>query len=232
MSALSDGTRRINSIEDPVEYDLGGVHQTQTNTRIGLDFCDLLPAVLRQDPDVIVVGEVRDSVTAQTTLRAAVTGQLVFATLHANSAAGAIHSMLGLGVHEYLLAGALRGVIAQHLIRRLCPHCVESLEPTASLNMFEGLRERLPDGKAPVLHQGRGCEECRHTGYLGRTGLFEVLTGTPAIRRLIECRKAPDLIEAQAIKDRMVPLRTQAKIAVATGVTAIEEAMRVIDMQG
>jgi len=232
LSELNDGTQKINTIEDPVEYDLEGIHQSQVNTRIGLDFSDLLPAVLRQDPDVIMVGEVRDSATALTTLRAAVTGQLVFATLHANSAAGAIHSMLGLGAHEYLLAGALRGVIAQHLVRRICSQCTESLDATARLTTFEDVRDHLPQDLSPVLHQGRGCEKCLQTGYSGRVGLFEILTMTPSITRLVEQRATPDLIEAQALRERMTPLRNRAKVAVAQGVTTLEEAMRVIDMQG
>jgi len=231
LNELNDGTRKINTIEDPVEYHLEGAHQTQVNPRIGMDFADLLPAVLRQDPDVMMVGEVRDAATAQTTLRAAVTGQLVFATLHASSAAGAIHSMLGLGVHSHLLAGALRGVIAQNLVRRLCPECVEVLEPTARLAMFEEIRPYLPRGIEPVLHQGRGCENCNGCGYRGRMGLFEVLTATPEIAALIERSATPDTIAAQAISEGMIPLDVRARIAVARGSTTVEEAMRVVDLK-
>lgn len=231
LNELNDGTRKINTIEDPVEFDLPGIHQTQVNPRIRLDFADLLPAVLRQDPDVIMVGEVRDAATAQTTLRAAVTGQLVFATLHAGSAAGAIHSLLGLGVHEHLLAGALRGVIAQHLVRRICSECDEALDATAKLTLFDSVRDDLPIELEPVLHQGRGCPACHRTGYLGRVGIFEVLMVTPPIARLIEKRATPDIIEEQALRERMIPLRTRAKIAVAHGITSLEEAMRTVDMR-
>ncbi len=231
LSELNDGTRKINTIEDPVEYHLDGAHQTQVNLRIGMDFADLLPAVLRQDPDVMMVGEVRDAATAQTTLRAAVTGQLVFATLHASSAAGAIHSMLGLGVHSHLLAGALRGVIAQNLVRKVCPECVEVLEPTARLAMFDDIRPHMPRGIEPVLRQGRGCEHCSGCGYRGRMGLFEVLTMTPAIAALVERSATPDTIAAQAISEGMIPLDTRARIAVARGNTTVEEAMRVVDLK-
>ena len=231
LNELNDGTRKINTLEDPVEYDLYGVHQSQVNLKIGLDFSDLLPAVLRQDPDVIMVGEVRDPATATTAVRAAVTGQLVFATLHSTRAAGAIHSMMGLGAHPHLLAGALRGVVAQHLLRRICTHCTESLDCTGVLGTFEEVRHLLGSGAQPVLHQGQGCDNCNQTGYKGRVALFELLTCTQAIRQAIEAQASPDAIERQALSDGMVPLRMWAKVAVAEGVTTLEEAMRVIDMQ-
>ncbi|HNQ21742.1 MAG TPA: GspE/PulE family protein [Phycisphaerae bacterium] len=230
LNHLHDGTRKINTIEDPVEFDLPGAHQSQVNLKIGLDFADLLPAVLRQDPDVIMVGEVRDPITATTTVRAAVTGQLVFATLHATRAAGAIHSMLGLGAHPHLLAGALRGVIAQHLLRRICQHCGEALDPTGVLPTFDDVRHLLEEGARPVLHQGRGCEACNRTGYREQIALFEILAATYAIRQLVERQATPDVIEEQARRDGMIPLRSWAKVAVANGVTTLEEAMRVIDM--
>ena len=231
LHELNDGTRKINTVEDPVEFDLPGVHQSQVNHKIRLDFADLLPAMLRQDPDVIMVGEVRDTATATTAVRAAVTGQLVFATLHATRAAGAVHSMLGLGAHPHLLAGALRGVVAQHLLRRICPDCSEPLASTGVLPTFDEVKNLLEPNAEPVLHQGRGCPTCNQTGYYGRIPLFELLTANHALRQLVERQAAPDDIETLALEQGMIPLRRWAKVAVANGITTLEEAMRVIDME-
>jgi type II secretory ATPase GspE/PulE/Tfp pilus assembly ATPase PilB-like protein len=231
LNTLNDGTRKINTLEDPIEFNIPGVHQSQINTRIALDFGDLLPAVMRQDPDIIMIGEVRDTVTAKTAVRAASTGQLVFATLHATKAASAIHSMLGLGVNAHLLAASLRGVIAQHLVRRICTQCVEALQGTEVLNLFDDLADLVGGNGSTALHQGRGCETCRYTGYRNRTALFEMLICNSAIRGLIEQKATPDAIEAQAIQDGMVPLRQSAKLLVAQGTTTLEEAMRILDLQ-
>jgi type II secretory ATPase GspE/PulE/Tfp pilus assembly ATPase PilB-like protein len=230
LNVLNDGTRKVNTLEDPIEFDLPGVHQSQINPRIGLDFGDLLPALMRQDPDIIMVGEVRDTVTAKTAVRAAATGQLVFATLHATKAASAIHSMLGLGANAHLLAGSLRGVIAQHLMRRICSGCSEPLEGTDVLNLFEDVEHLLPNHARPVLHQGRGCEVCNETGYKNRAALFEMLICTSAIRSLIEAKATPDAIEARAIQEGMIPLRRSAKLLVAEGITTLEEVMRILDL--
>lgn len=231
LDALNDGTRKINTLEDPIEFDVPGVHQSQIFPRIGLDFADLLPAVLRQDPDIIMVGEVRDPRTASTAVRAASTGQLVFATLHSTKGSAAIHSMLGLGAHPHLVAGALRGVVAQHLVRLICPHCREALEGTSALNLFEDIQELVPDGADLQLYQGRGCEACKNTGYKGRSGLFEMLTCSSALRLLIEEVSTPDAIERQAISEGMTPLRHTAKLMVAEGKTTLEEVMRILDLQ-
>lgn len=231
LNTLNDGTRRINTLEDPIEFNLPGVHQSQINTRIGLDFGDLLPSVMRQDPDIIMIGEVRDAVTAKTAVRAASTGQLVFATLHATKAASAIHSMLGLGVNAHLLAASLRGVIAQHLVRRICAECAEALEGTEVLNLFDDVADLVGGNGSTPLHQGQGCETCRYTGYRSRAALFEMLICNSAIRGLIERKATPDAIEAQAIQDGMAPLRQSAKLLVAQGTTTLEEAMRILDLQ-
>ncbi|MCH7704736.1 MAG: type II/IV secretion system protein [Planctomycetes bacterium] len=233
LSELNDGSRKINTLEDPLEFDLAGVNQTQINPRIGLEFADLLPAALRQDPDVIMIGEVRDPQTATIAVRAAVTGQLVLATLHAAKASGAIHSMLGLGANPHLLAGALRGVIAQQLMRRICPACSERLDETDRLSTFDDVRDMFPDDAAPpLLHQGRGCDECRRTGYRRRIALFEILLCTRSISRMVEREATPDEIEQQAIADGLLPFRSSAKLAVGQGITTLEEAMRVMDLQG
>jgi type II secretory ATPase GspE/PulE/Tfp pilus assembly ATPase PilB-like protein len=139
--------------------------------------------------------------------------------------------MLGLGVNAHLLAASLRGVIAQHLVRRICTQCAEALEGTEVLNLFNDVADLVGGNGSTPLHQGRGCETCRYTGYRDRTALFEMLICNSAIRGLIERKATPDAIEAQAIQDGMVPLRQSAKLLVAQGTTTLEEAMRILDLQ-
>ncbi len=228
LRKLNDGTRKINTIEDPVECLLPGIHQTQVNPRIGQDFSDLLPAVLRQDPDVIMVGEVRDANTATTALRAAVTGQVVLATLHAPRAAGAVQSMLGLGANNHLLAASLRSVIAQALLRRVCDRCAEPLETKNVAVSFDDVQHLLgPDAK-PSPRRGRGCAACMGSGYHGLFGIFELIRCTPGISDLIEHGATPDELEAKSIEEGMTPLRSWAKLAVARGITTLEEVNRAI----
>src|SRR5207237_1310142 len=181
LNYLNNGQRKINTIEDPIEYALAGVRQSQVNPRLEVDFPELLRSVLRQAPDVIMVGEVRDPVTAETAVRAANSGHLVLATLHAPVAAGAIQSMLSLGVHPHFLSSSLRGVIAQRLIRTLCPKCKTSFDLTDSVHTFDEVRPWLEPGQGQVLYGPVGCAACRMNGYAGRTGVFELLTVTRPI---------------------------------------------------
>ena len=230
IRSLNDGQRKINTLEDPIEYDLDGVHQSQINLALGLDFSELLPAVLRQDPDVIMVGEIRDPETAKIAVRAAVTGQLVLATLHATGCASAVGAMLGLGAHPHLLAHALRGVIAQTLVRQICTHCSRPLAHTGALDVFADIIDRLPPGKTPVLHQGRGCEECMETGYRNRTGVFEVMTVSPEMASLIESQAAEPHLHRLAVSQGMTPMFETAKVSVAAGITTMEEILRAIEL--
>jgi len=229
LRILNDGQRKINTIEDPIEYDLEGIHQSQVNPSIGLDFNQLLPAVLRQDPDVIMVGEIRDPETARTAVRAAVTGQLVLATLHSTGCASAIGAMLGLGSHPHLLAHAVRGVVAQALVRRICRECSRPLAHTGALDLFANVINRMPNGRTPVLHQGRGCEKCMHTGYRDRTGIFEVMTITPELASLIASQAPEPRLHELAVGQGMLPLYETAQISVAAGITTMEEILRTID---
>lgn len=225
---LNDGTRKINTIEDPVEYALPGVHQSAVNPRINLDFPELLRSVLRQGPDVIMVGEIRDAVTAATAVRAASSGHLVLATLHAPTAAGAVDSMLSLDAHPHFLSSSLLGVLTQRLVRTLCEHCRTSYDLSESPHTFDDVRSYLEPGQSEHLYSAPGCDRCNQEGYTGRTGVFEVLRATKEIRRLIAERRTVREIRDKAIEQGMLDLRRAALLKVADGVTSTEEIVRVI----
>jgi len=225
---LNDGKRRINTIEDPVEYALPGVRQSQTNLRIELDFPELLRSVLRQSSDVIMVGEVRDPVTADTAVRAAKSGLLVFATLHAPTAPAAVDSMLALDVHPYFLASSLLGVLAQRLVRTLCPQCKRPVDISESPHTFEDVARWLEAGQGQTIYTAGHCPACRQEGYAARTGVFEVIRVSKDLRRLIAERRTTAEIRDQAVRDGMLDVRHSALLKVAAGVTSMEEMMRVI----
>jgi type II secretory ATPase GspE/PulE/Tfp pilus assembly ATPase PilB-like protein len=228
LTYLDNGERKINTIEDPIEYALPGIRQSQVSPAVGLDFPDLLRAVLRQGPDVIMVGEVRDPVTAQTAVRAANSGHLVLATLHAPAAAGAVQSMLSLGVHPHYLASSLRAVVAQRLVRTLCPVCKRPVEPEESPALFDEVGPWLAPAQGPVRYRESGCPACRFTGYGGRTGVFELLTVSPPIRGLIAGGQPTLAIYDAAVREGMLGLRRAALLKVAAGETSLEEALRVV----
>ncbi|MCR9118301.1 MAG: ATPase, T2SS/T4P/T4SS family, partial [bacterium] len=200
--------------------------QAQTQSKIGLDFPELLRNVLRQSPDVIMVGEIRDSDTAETAIRAASSGHLVLATLHAPVASRAVNRMLGLGSNPYFLSSSLLGVIAQRLVRKLCPACRMGFDVTAAPEMFGGIRDMLAPGEGEALFGPTGCDECGGDGYLGRTGLFEVMTFTQAMRKLISRSAESEEIEEAAINAGMIEFRRSAMLLVAQGVTSMEEILR------
>ncbi len=225
---LHDGTRKINTIEDPVEYALPGIHQSAINPRIDLDFPELLRSVLRQSPDIIMIGEIRDSVTAATAVRAANSGHLVFATLHAPIAAGAIDSMLALGAHPHFLSTCLLGILTQRLARTLCEHCRVSYDISESPHTFDEVRKWLQPGQGDAIYSAPGCEHCNQTGYRGRTGVFEVLRATREIRHLVANDRSAQEIRDKAIEQGMVDMRRSALLKVADGVTSTEEVVRVI----
>ena len=211
------------SLEDPVEYHMGGVCQVQINEKTGLTFASVLRAVLRQDPDIIAVGEIRDGETAEIAMRAAMTGHLVLSTIHTNSAVSSVDRLLDIGVEPYLIAGAVKGIISQRLVRRICPHCRRSYVP--SPEEVESLG--LPAGGEYKFYRGEGCGECFNTGYRGRTGTFEILTITPAIRRAIHARSLKEL-EAAMEKASFLPIMENCRKLVLDGVTSSEEVQRVL----
>ena len=192
LSRLDASTLNIMTVEDPVEYDLDGISQTQINTRIDMSFARALRTILRQDPDVIMIGEIRDLETAQIAVQASLTGHLVFATLHTNDAVSAVTRLVDMGVEPFLLASSLIGVGAQRLVRKLCPHC---RKPAAALPAeFAAAVTRAGNG----VWAAAGCMACDHSGYRGRTGIYELLPVDDELRRLIHDRAAEHALRAHA----------------------------------
>jgi type II secretory ATPase GspE/PulE/Tfp pilus assembly ATPase PilB-like protein len=227
LSHLNTGTIKINTIEEPIEYAVEGVRQSQAAASGEVTFDVLLRSVLRQAPDVIMIGEIREEETAVTAVRAAGTGHLVLATMHAPVASGAVHSLLRLGVPPQALASSLLGVVSQRLVRTLCPHCRRAY-PFPVKTMFRAVAQWLPADTADVLHGPDGCTRCHQSGYAGRTALLEVLTVSPTIRELIG-RPAPvAAIRRQATEEGMLEMRHDALLKVAAGVTTLEEVTRVL----
>ncbi len=228
LQHLNTGFRKINTIEDPVEYGLEGIRQSQVNVALGVDFPQLLRSVLRQAPDIIMVGEIRDPLTAETAVRAANSGQLVLATLHAPIAAGAIESMLSLGIAHHFLASALRGVIAQRLVRILCPRCKTSVDLSLYPQIFEDVHRWLKPGEGQRLYAAFGCAECRQTGYVARTGVFEVLNINEKLRKLIAEKQATPVLRQVALDEGLMEFRHAALLKVARGQTSADEVLRVV----
>jgi len=231
-TTLYAGLRHINSpernivtIEDPIEYDLAGINQTQAKPEIGLDFARGLRAILRQDPDVILVGEIRDRETAQIATRAALTGHLVFSTLHTNDAVGAIAQLRYFRIEPYLIGSAVDLVIAQRLIRRVCPNCREyytlSGEVLQRLGLGNGEKEELK------LARSRGCRQCNYTGYFGRTAIFQFFEINPRVKRLIFEGADMHVLRAEATRQGMRTLRESAVEKLRQGVTTVEEVLSV-----
>jgi type II secretory ATPase GspE/PulE/Tfp pilus assembly ATPase PilB-like protein len=226
LQHLNDGTRKINTLEDPIEYALTGIRQSQVNEKIGVGFPELLTNVLRQAPDVIMIGEIRDGTTMTTAVRAANSGHLVLATLHAPTAAGAVQSMFAWGAQPYFLSSCLLGIIAQRLVRTLCPDCRAEYDISVSPQTFEDVESMLEPGQGKSIYGPRGCDKCWHAGYLGRTGLFEVLTVSQEIRRLVAGMAPTHDIEKAATDAGMTVFRKGALLKVAQGITSTEEILR------
>ncbi|MGB9782622.1 MAG: GspE/PulE family protein [Moorellaceae bacterium] len=218
-------SERINivTVEDPPEYELPGVNHVAVNPRAGLDFATALRSILRQDPDVILVGEIRDSETARVAVQAALTGHLVLSTLHTNDAASAPVRLVDMGVEPYLVASSLLCVVAQRLVRTVCPRCREQypLPPDSPASTFM-------EGYGQTAWRGRGCRYCNYTGYTGRTAVAEVMRVTRAIRELIRRNATADEIKDAAVREGMVPLAETARARAVAGTTTVEDAMRVI----
>ena len=220
LKLLNDGSRNILTVEDPVEYAVDGVGQTQINPQVGLSFAAGLRAILRQDPDVVMVGEIRDRETADIAVQAALTGHLVLSTVHTNDAVGAITRLRDMKVEPFLIASTLRAVIAQRLVRRLCPQCRAPVEAAASLAALLGFEA------GAIVYQPKGCGACGGSGYKGRIGLFEAVKVDDSIRRLINSGGDEVAISAHAFRSGDT-LSAAARKLVAEGVTSPEEAVRV-----
>ena len=228
LKHLNDGKRKINTIEDPIEFAIPGIHQSQVNPKVDVGFAELLRSVLRQSPDVIMIGEVRDPITAETAVRAANSGHLVLATLHAPVAAGAVQSMKSLGVHPHFLSSALLGVVAQRLVRTLCRNCLVSFDLGDSPHSFEDVKPWLEAGEGEQIYGAKGCSECHQSGFGGRAGVFEIMRMNRELRRLVADGRPTAEIRQRAIEDGFLELRRSALLKVARGITSPEEILRAI----
>ena len=226
LLSLNSVARKVVTVEDPIEYQLSGVNQIQVKPQIGLNFASLLRSILRQDPDVIMVGEIRDLETAQIAVQAALTGHLVLSTVHTNSAAATISRLRDMGLEDYLLTAVLRGILAQRLVRRLCTHCAVEGEAAPELVQRFDL-ERRAGGKARLWHPV-GCAKCRNTGYRGRQAIAEFLSPNAEIERLIFARAEHTEIERAAVAAGMVTMFDAGLDAALAGTTTIEEVVRSI----
>jgi len=212
--------KNIITVEDPVEYQLRGIGQIQVNPNIGLTFASGLRSILRQDPDIIMVGEIRDVETADIAIHASLTGHLVLSTLHTNDAASAVTRLLDMGVEPFLVASSLLGVLAQRLVRKICPHCRREYPIEES--------ERLYFSDPPaVLFRGEGCDRCKHTGFLGRMGIFELMLIDQDVRMLITSKSDANAIKESSIRSGMTTLRKDGLQKVRAGLTTIGEILRV-----
>jgi general secretion pathway protein E len=222
---LRDGRReKIITVEDPIEYQLAGITQVPAHRQAGVTFATALRAILRQDPDVVMIGEMRDQETAEIAVQAAMTGHLVFSTLHTNDAVSAVPRLLDLGVPDYLVAGTLEGILAQRLVRKNCSACVTEYEPPAARVAAVAAK---PVGRAKLL-RGAGCSTCRGTGFKGRVGIFELLTMSDDLREAIARRAPRAELRAIALESGFAPLRVDGWDKVAAGTTTVEEVLRVV----
>jgi type IV pilus assembly protein PilB len=228
LSKLNSGEKNILTVEDPVEYELPGITQAQVNNRANMTFATALRAMLRQDPNIIMVGEIRDGETALIAIEAALTGHLVLSTLHTNDAPGSVARLMDMGVEPFLISSSLAGVLAQRLLRTVCPKCKEPYRPPAdAIKRLGGSGELL--GRTDLtFFRGRGCDYCKGSGYKGRTGVYELMPITDKIRELILARASSYSIREAAVEAGMRTLKEDAMEKILLGITTFEESLRVI----
>jgi len=229
LSSINSVHKRIITIEEPVEYELKGINQIAVRADIGLTFAMGLRHILRQDPNVIMVGEIRDLETAEIAIRAALTGHLVFSTLHTNDAPSAFTRLIDMGIEPFLVASSVEAVMAQRLVRNICPHC--KVEQKVERDYLRKIGFPAADLETAKFWRGAGCEECRQLGYQGRQGIYELLILNESIRPLILNRSPASTIAAKAIDGGMRTLRTDGWNKVKAGRTTIEEVLRVTQIE-
>jgi general secretion pathway protein E len=222
LARLNNATRSILTVEDPIEYYIDGIGQTQVNTKVDMSFARGLRAILRQDPDVVMVGEIRDLETAEIAVQASLTGHLVLSTLHTNTAVGAVTRLRDMGVEPFLLSSSLIGVMAQRLVRLLCPHCKQPHEATTGDCLLLG----ADPGDPPVIYGPKGCEHCKNTGYIGRGGVFELVLVDDPMRTMIHDGAPEQVLDAHARK-KTPSMRQDGMRRVLAGETSLEEVLRV-----
>lgn len=227
LSKLDASAHKIITVEEPVEYQLEGINQIQVHQQIGLSFANALRSILRQDPDIIMIGEMRDGETAQIAVQSALTGHLVLSTLHTNTAAGAIVRLQDMGIEPYLITSSVNGVLSQRLVRRLCDHCKEPYEPEPAVRVSSGLQRMGLN--VPRLYRAVGCEQCRHTGYSGRCGIHELLVIDDPMRRHILDGLDASALHTKATSAGMYTLYEDGLRKVAAGTTSLDELLRVTE---
>ncbi len=229
LTKLSTTKVNLSTVEDPVEYQIPGANQVQTNPTIGLTFASALRSFLRQDPNIILVGEIRDSETADLAIQAALTGHQVFSTLHTNTAAGALPRLLDMGMEPFLLSSSINAAVGQRILRKICSHCKTAFTPPPEVvqNIAQTLNGLFPPNHQIKLYKGAGCSECGHSGYQGRIGIFEVLVVSSTIMKQILSRSSSQTIENQAITEGMITLKQDGYLKALEGVTTMEEVLRV-----
>jgi type IV pilus assembly protein PilB len=220
LKELNNVRTNIITIEDPVEYRLDGINQVQVNPKAGMTFANGLRSILRQDPDIIMVGEIRDAETAQIAVRASITGHLVLSTMHTNDASSTVTRLVDMGIEPYLVSSSVVGVVAQRLVRKICNHCKSNYEA-------DGFEKQVLNEDHAVIHKGSGCSVCNGSGYKGRTAIHEVMPVNKDIRVLIDNKASIDDIRSAAAANGTVTLRESCKKLVLSGVTTVEEMIRV-----
>jgi len=226
LGKLNSPDKKIITVEDPVEYQLSGVNQIQVKSKIGLTFSSGLRSIVRQDPDIMMIGEIRDLETAEIAIQSALTGHMVFSTLHTNDAPGAISRLLDMGAESFLISSCLEGVLAQRLVRVVCESCRIAIEPD------EKLKKVIELCKTGVIYKSKGCPACKYTGYRGRRGIYELMVVSDEVRQMINEKRSTNLIRRQAVSQGMITLRNDGWRNVASGVTTVEEVLRVTQEVG
>ncbi|OGE26427.1 hypothetical protein A3C32_01430 [Candidatus Daviesbacteria bacterium RIFCSPHIGHO2_02_FULL_41_14] len=231
LTKISSTKVNILTIEDPVEYQIPGANQVQVNAAIGLTFANALRSFLRQDPNIMLVGEIRDAETADLAIQAALTGHEVFSTLHTTTASGALPRLLDMGVEPFLLASSINAVVGQRILRKICQHCRTPITPPTEVasNIQAILGSLLPTGKPVTLFKGAGCNECGNTGYSGRVGIYEVLVLSPGIMKLVLSKSSAADVEKMAVTEGMITLKQDGYLKVIEGITTLEEVLRVAE---
>jgi type II secretory ATPase GspE/PulE/Tfp pilus assembly ATPase PilB-like protein len=226
LARINQAGTKIITVEDPVEYQMGGISQVQVHSKIGLTFASVLRSILRHDPDVILIGEIRDSETADIAVRSSLTGHLVLSTLHTNDAPSAVTRLIDMGVEPYLISSCVEGIVAQRLVRRVCRNCKDTYDVPEALR--NEILNAYPDriGEAEFIH-GHGCPSCGFTGYRGRSAINEVMIMSDPLRALVVSREPANIIKDQAMKEGMVTLRQDGWLRVLEGRTSVEEVLRV-----
>jgi general secretion pathway protein E len=223
LNAIKDVKDKIITVEDPVEYQMNGLQQVQVRAKVGLSFADALKSILRQDPDKIMIGEIRDKETLRIAIQAALTGHLVLSTLHTNDSISAVTRILDMGIEEYLVSGALVAIQAQRLVRKICSSC--KVETALSPNLMNDIKEYLP--KNPTFYKGKGCKECEQSGYAGREMISEVLIISEVISRMIARVASKEELTKQALDEGFVTMFEDGIYKALEGKTTIEEIYRV-----